>query len=128
MVHVTKRQGRVQRCIDGGRDDVLCRKCRVIKLHHFVFASNTAIPAHEANKLVQVNRCKAFAPNASEVAAAPSYPQNFRGNTADGIGLDDFKLMFPPRTFVMRKSAPKRFERYDNIGQNLVLSITPSRS
>src|ERR1700722_2883519 len=89
MIHMAKRKKGVQRRIDGGSDVVLSESAERIELYHFVLVSHAAITVLEANELLEKKSGKAAALDASEVAAASFYPQDFRGSTADRIGLDN---------------------------------------
>src|SRR5215467_14566025 len=51
-----------------------------------------------------------------------------RGSPVRGSGRSNFELVLPPPKFVMRRSAPRRFERYCNRSSGLLLrtSALPS--
>ena len=112
VIDVVERQERVQRRVDRRRDAVLAERAQRIEGDHLVFVRFAAVAARSA-----VRACRDTAgrsPEAPIDRRSPPLPftaSTRTGSPVSGSGSVNFELVLPPPKFVMRRSAPSRFDR-----------------
>src|SRR6267143_5781153 len=78
-----------------------------------------------------LSRCRSAKPDSAIDRRSPPLPLTARtrmGLPVSGSGSSNFELVLPPPKFVIRRSAPSRFERYRRSPSGRVARIAASRS
>src|ERR1700735_2642615 len=87
MIHVGKRQKRMERSVNGCGYRIIPKRTQGVQINHLIFQLDAAVYPLQRQQLLHVESGEARALDDPEIAATSLHPENLRWLRIQGVGL-----------------------------------------